>query len=137
MDITRHLVERDIIARRPLISDFIHPVLHKEIDNDNIDAIKCLLGLYKKIEYRREMEDCYSYGSLLERALRLDPDDQELPRVREDPLHDYFTYIPCTNFQQASCTGRMGQAPKNVPSFCRSWRNMKPCAANCNWTGKN
>jgi hypothetical protein len=87
-----YLVINDIIIRQQLFRHLIYPILSKQVEQNDIIAIKGLLRLDQLlISYRGYTKDAkYSSWILLEKGLSISPDDRELLELSESNTRNYL-----------------------------------------------
>ena len=90
--IINQLLDRQIKIRQALFSKVIYPVLSKQVDINNVDAIKLMLKLLDVLSGFQKLtgDYRYTYDQLIEKGLHLQPDDKELLENRELTLRGYI-----------------------------------------------
>ncbi|MDR3263615.1 MAG: hypothetical protein LBT30_04825 [Clostridiales bacterium] len=88
--ILNSLSENNITISRPLAERVVYPILRKETDANNFDAIKLMLMLYTKYGYSEK--DKYTEKYLLELGFVINPNDKEFLILSEKLLSSYFEY---------------------------------------------
>jgi hypothetical protein len=93
-NVAKQLIEKEIKIRQPFFSKIIYPVLSKQVDLDNVEAIKLMLKFLNILEGHQQLtkNHDYSYSVLIERGLNLQPNDKELLENRELTLRNYINY---------------------------------------------
>ncbi|TKK64092.1 hypothetical protein FC093_23345 [Ilyomonas limi] len=90
--VVNQLLDKKIKIRQSLFSRLIYPVLSKQVDSDNVDAIKLMIKLLYLLSGFQELtgNHKYSYDQLIERGLYLQPNDKGLLENRELTLRSYL-----------------------------------------------
>ncbi len=88
------LNENKIQIRLPLFYNIIYPVLSDNVEKDNIDAIKALIGLEQQLINLQEYNKDYRYTAweLINKGLLINPEDQQLLELSEKKIRDYINY---------------------------------------------
>ncbi len=94
LEIIEYLTKNDISIRQPLYKHLIYPILSEQVEKNNVNAIKGLLKLDQHlISYQAYAKDnTYSFLTLLEKGLTIEPNDIELLRLYEEKTREYLHY---------------------------------------------
>lgn len=94
LEIIDYLTTKDITIRQQLYKHLIYPVLSEQVEQNNVNAIKELLKLDQHlVSYQGYTKD-YTYSSwqLLEKALAISPNDNDLLELYERKTRKYLNY---------------------------------------------
>ena len=94
IDIIDYLIQNKITIRHQLFHRVLYPILSIEIDKENIQAIKSFVRLQ---EYYGNYENLtkdnrFSVWKLIDKGLKIAPDDNELLILFQKKQKDYFEY---------------------------------------------
>ena len=94
LNIIDYLTTKDITIRQPLYKNLIYPILSDQVEQNDVNAIKGLLRLDQHlISYQGYTKDTkFSSWTLLEKGLKISPDDRELLEFSERTTRNYLSY---------------------------------------------
>jgi len=90
----KKIEEKDLYIRQPLFEKIIYPILINEIEEENVEAIKCLIKLEPNLfAYQRKHQiNEYTTWNLIEKGLEFDKSDKELLVKYEQLLRFWLDY---------------------------------------------
>ncbi len=94
IDIAKELLTNDVTIRQPLFQNLLYPCLAQQVERDNVEAIKLLVRLEQHlISFQGYTKDYkYSSVSLLDKGIKIAPEDKELLELYESKTRQYILH---------------------------------------------
>lgn len=94
LDLTRLLLQKNLIIRQTFFNDVIHAILSRHVEQDDVDAIKLMVKLEQHLIAYQGITKDYRYTAveLINKGLQLAPDDKELLQMYEVKTANYLYY---------------------------------------------
>jgi hypothetical protein len=94
LNLTKDLLQRGLTIRQTFFSDAIHPILSRQIEQGNVEAIKLMVKLEQHLIAHQGITKDYGYTAveLINKGIRLAPNDEELLQMYEVKTANYLYY---------------------------------------------